>query len=216
MTEFSIGSGGSLPKANQLPVGIKARIVDASFIQSQFTQTIRKGSQAGQEVPRHQLRVVYETGDKSRYVQYYGGVYPKDAGGYNLSKEGSAHAFVAALQQGGIPPGKLENYVGVDVTLTQVPVRNPRGGMSSQAMPTAVHGGVVANKGNTQATPATPAESPYDALTDEDKATLAEALAAGPVSPSDLVEAGLATDAAHAERILQSAPKPKKALLGRK
>jgi len=221
MTDFSIGnSGGGKPKAGALPVGTKARIVEASIVQSSFTQTIQKGPRKGQTIPRNQLKVVYETGDGQQYVQYYGGVYPKDNGGYNITQAGSTYIFVDSLRKAGVEPtGKFEDYVGLEVSLVQFPVRNPStNSMTSQAMPSAVHGrpAIGATKAATQATPAAPSASPYDALPQADKDTLQEALSQGPVSPSDLVEAGIASDTKHAEAILSAAPKQKKPLLGRK
>lgn len=217
MTEFSIGTsgGGAFPKARTLPDGAKVRIAEVGVRKSRFERTVQSGTNKGQKAPVYQLLVVYEAQDGMRYAQYFGGVYPKDAGGYTLTEQGSAYLFIKALHDLGVgQKDRLEAYADITVTIKQVPTRNPQGGMSSQAFPASLvanapaatptaplpNGGVVVKSG-------APEQSAFDALTDSQRADIAEALKAGPVSPADLVDAGIAKDHPHAEAILAGAPK---------
>lgn len=162
MTNFSMGGnkGEKWPKARSIPDGAVMRIADASVKQSSFMQKIEKGPNAGKEIPRQQLLVVYEalspgttvaytSQGKSypavpypigqKFVQYLGGVYLQDGGNYKFSDGGGAAAFISALKELGVEPtGKLEDYVDLNVAIKQVQVRAPGGGTSSQAMPASI------------------------------------------------------------------------------
>jgi len=241
MSNFSIGGGGDgggkLPKARALPVGTPTRIVEVSVQESTFKQTIRSGPNAGKEIPRMQLKVVYETLESGttlaytssapgrapveepafqfaagdRFVQYLGGVYPKDAGGVTLTQAGSAYAFIDALQSLDIKPsGSLEDYQGLEVTIDHLKGRGPAGPYV-QAMP----GALLA-----KAAPATPQSAPpaastegaptnaFLSLSEANQSLILDTVKDGTtLTATDLVEAAIATDTAHAEAIIASIPK---------
>ena len=250
MSNFSIGGEGGgerLPKARGLPEGTVVEIVSCSVEKSKFERTIRSGTRAGQKEPTLQLKVVYEAvssgttvayrtsppngtpvevpatafSEGDRFVQYLGGVYPKDNGGVTFTKTGSAFAFIEALREAGATIGdKTEDFVGLNVTVIHQKGRGPAGPYV-QAMPGKIVSATsTAPKAATTApgTVATSApRSAFDALSKEDQKTVLDALAAGPVSAEELVDSGFATDKAHAEAILGSVPvsepAPKKSLL---
>lgn len=165
VTGFTIGSGGAALKARALPENTKVKIAQVGVIQSTFKQTIQKGPRKGEEIPRHQLKVVYEaledgetleykkgkgkkretipaepfeTGD--HFAQYLGGVYPKDNGGVTLTEEGSAFTFVDMLEEAGIEStGDFDDYVGIVCEIQHLKGRGPMGPYV-QAMPGAVVG----------------------------------------------------------------------------
>lgn len=247
---FSIGGAGGgekLPKARALPEGTIAKIASCSVEESKFDRTIRSGSRAGQKEKTIQLKVIYEVeqagttiayrtsppggapvevparqfavGD--RFVQYLGGVYPKDNGGFTFTKTGSSFVFVEALESAGVPPtGDLAAYVGLYVTIVHSKGRGPAGPYV-QAMPgkvvkasEAVADPVAATKAPATST-STASKNAFEALSADDQKTVLEALAAGPVTATELKDSGFATSIEHAEAILATVPTaaPKKSLL---
>lgn len=257
MSDFTLsnGAGGiALPKARALPIGTKVRIVDAGVFKSNFKRTIRGGRNAGKEMDLLQLRVTYQaleagttipyevrkTGAPAQtvpaakfaagdlFAQYFGGVYPKDEGGYTFTEAAGAAGFVTALKEAGVPPtGRLADYNGLEVSINHIMGRGP-GGPWCQAVPGKVLGIPPAQAAPSQASvptqaptahgssqsnaapvPASVAQvNAFAALSSADQKAILETLQGGYVlSAKELVEAGMAKDEAHAASILAATPK---------
>jgi hypothetical protein len=232
MTDYKIGgnaTGGKYPKVHALPKGLRVRVAEVTAQLSRAFPTKKKKD--GTEVPNYQLCVVLEALEPGvtlahgkdaakpfepgqRFVQYLGGVWLNDDGSYGIGEGNSgAYQFLHALQAQGVEmTGGFADLAGIEFVADRVKTSGP-GGTGVRIEPaegTAKRSGsgpALASRPGSPPSPAAPAStSAYAALPEKDRADIEAALAAGDVLPTDLVEAGIASDLTHAEAILATRP----------
>lgn len=264
MAKFTIGGtgGSNTPKARGLPNGTLVRIVGMDVRKSNFPKKYQKGPKAGEEYYPHQLLVTYEAREEGttkpyktkkgpvpatpfnvgdRFAQYLGGVWPNDDDpeDINLTENGGAYAFVAAMEELGVEPtGDFKDYLGAVVRIMQEPTSGPQG-RSSRAIPSEMveeptgeteresqvkrdaaalakkHAAAKAKESEADSDDESDddesaSDNPYDALDAADREAIDDAIAAGLDSADDLVAMGFADDEETAQAILDAAGAGKK------